>query len=107
MQSKFPFGQRSYDFQEYVDCKNWIDGQWVDAADGKTESVQNPRHERSMGQVAWSDAPDVAAAVASAKAALPGWKATPLKERVQVLFRVKQIMAGSWRTYMHLISSTT
>lgn len=57
-----------------------------------------------MGQVAWSDTPDVAAAVASAKAALPGWRATPLKERVQVLFRVKQIMEANLDELSWLLS---
>lgn len=92
MKSDFPFAKRSYEFQEYVDCKNWIDGQWVDSASGDTAPIQNPRHEKTMGQVAWSGSADVASAVASAKAALPIWRAIPLKERVQVLFRVKQIM---------------
>ena len=104
MKTDFPFGERSYAFQEYVDCKNWIDGSWVDAASGQTIPVQNPRHERTMGQVAWSDAPDVAAAVASAQAALPGWRATPLKERVQVLFRVKQIMEANLDELSWLLS---
>ena len=104
MKTDFPFGQRSYEFQQYVDCKNWIGGSWVNAASGKTIDVQNPRHERTMGQVAWSDTPDVEAAVASAKAALPGWKATPLKERVQVLFRVKQIMEANLDELSWLLS---
>ena len=85
----FSFSGRSYDFLSYVDCKNWIGGQWVDAQSGETIDVDNPRHGKTMGQVAWSDRPDVDAAVAAAKAALPGWRATPLKERVQVLFRMK------------------
>ena len=104
MQTSFPFQSRSYEFQDYVDCKNWIDGRWADAASGKTEPVQNPRHEKTMGQVAWSDSPDVEAAVAAAKAALPGWKATPLKERVQVLFRVKQIMEANLDELSWLLS---
>ncbi|MDP6945535.1 MAG: aldehyde dehydrogenase family protein, partial [Myxococcota bacterium] len=89
---EFSFTARSYDFLSYVDCKNWIGGEWVDADSGQTIDVQNPRHGRTMGTVAWSDRPDVDAAVAAAKAALPGWRSTPLKERVQVLFRMKQLM---------------
>ena len=88
----FTFSGRSYDFLTYVDCKNWIDGAWVDAKSGKTIDVDNPRHGKTMGQVVWSDRADVDEAVAAAKAALPGWRTTPLKERVQVLFRMKQLM---------------
>jgi len=88
----FPFSARSYEFQSYVDCKNWIGGEWVDSHSGKTEEVANPRHGKAIGNVAWSDQADVKAAVEAAKAALPGWKATPLKERAQVLYRVKKLM---------------
>ncbi len=91
-QTAFPFGGRSYEFMSYVDCKNWIGGEWVDAQSGKEIDVENPRHGEKMGAVAWSDTPDVQAAVEAAKAALPGWKATPLKERAQVLYRVKGLM---------------
>ena len=89
---EFAFSGRSYDFLSYVDCKNWIGGQWVDAQSGKTIDVDNPRHGKTMGQVVWSDRADVDAAVEAASAALRGWRATPLKERVQVLFRMKQLM---------------
>ena len=92
MASSFPFASRGYDFQEYVACKNWIGGEWQSAHSGETQPVQNPRHERTLGTVAWSGAADVDAAVAAASAALPGWKATPLKERCQVLYRVKLLM---------------
>ena len=100
----FHFAQRSYDFLPYVDCKNWIDGRWVDAASGKTVDVVNPRHGKTMGTVAWSDREDVQAAVAAANAALPGWRATPLKERVQVLFRLKQLMERDLEELVWLLS---
>lgn len=88
----FPFSRRGYEFMEYVDCKNWIGGAWVPAESGKTIDVENPRHAKTMGTVSWSESADIQAAVDAAKAALPGWKATPLKERAQVLYRVKQLM---------------
>ena len=86
------FEARSYDFQRYVDSKNWIGGKWTDAKSGKTIEVHNPRHGEVLGTVPWSVEADVDAAVAAAKAAFPGWKATPLKERAQILYRVKQLM---------------
>ena len=88
----FSFSARSYDFTPYVDCKNWIAGEWSGAQSGKTIDVINPRHGQTMGNVPWSDRPDIDRAVEAAKSAFAGWKATPLKERVQVLFRVKQLM---------------
>lgn len=86
------FTPRSYDFAEYVPCHNWIGGELVPAGSGESMPVHNPRHGRDMGQVAMSGAADVDRAVAAARAAFPGWRDTPLKERVQVLFRLKQLM---------------
>ncbi|MFN3202186.1 MAG: CoA-acylating methylmalonate-semialdehyde dehydrogenase [Bradymonadia bacterium] len=100
----FPFATRSYEFTPYIDCKNWIGGEWVPAASGSTISVDNPRHGKSMGNVVWSDTADVAAAVEAAKAAQPGWAATPLKERAQVLYRVKQIMEANLDELAWLLS---
>ena len=102
--NNFPFPARSYDFQEYVACRNWIDGQWVDAASGRTLPVENPRHAQAMGNVAWSDTADVEKAVAAATAALPGWRNTPLKERVQVMFRMKQLMEDNLEELIWLLS---
>jgi malonate-semialdehyde dehydrogenase (acetylating)/methylmalonate-semialdehyde dehydrogenase len=87
-----PFPARSYAFSPYAPCDNWIGGRWTPAASGETLPVHNPRHGEVMGHVALSSAADVDAAVAAARAAYPGWKDTPLKERVQVLFRLKALM---------------
>jgi len=87
-----PFTARNYDFMAYVAAQNWIDGAWRDAKGRPTEPVINPRHGKSMGSVPHSGAAEVDAAVAAAAAALPGWRATPMKERVQVLYRVKALI---------------
>jgi malonate-semialdehyde dehydrogenase (acetylating)/methylmalonate-semialdehyde dehydrogenase len=90
--SALSFSGRSYDFCEYVDCQNWIGGEWCPAESGKRIPVDNPRHGKAMGSVAWSDSSDVARAVAAAKAAFQGWKDMPLKERAQIFYRLKQLM---------------
>ena len=86
------FSARSYDFAPYVPCNNWIGGAWTPARSGESLAVDNPRHGETIGQVAVSGADDVDRAVAAAQAAFPGWRATPIKERVQVLFRLKALM---------------
>jgi malonate-semialdehyde dehydrogenase (acetylating)/methylmalonate-semialdehyde dehydrogenase len=88
----FPFPARSYEFVPYMDCQNWIGGDWCSATSGDTLDVINPRHGRVMGKVAISGAEDVARAVAAAEAAFPQWRATPLKERAQVFYRLKRLM---------------
>ncbi len=33
---------------------NFINGQWVDAADGRTLAVENPANAEQLGTIAWS-----------------------------------------------------
>jgi len=98
------FPARSYDFTPYVDLQNWIGGEWTRAASGKTFGVDNPRHGQVIGQAPDSDQQDVDAAVAAAKSAFPMWRATPMKERVQVLYRLKQLMEANADELIWLLS---
>jgi malonate-semialdehyde dehydrogenase (acetylating)/methylmalonate-semialdehyde dehydrogenase len=104
MTDTFPFPTRSYEFTPYVTARNWIGGQWRDAHSGNSIEVVNPRHGKEMGEVVWSDQADIDAAVAAAKAAFPGWKATPLKERVQVMYRLKALMERDLEELTWLLS---
>jgi malonate-semialdehyde dehydrogenase (acetylating)/methylmalonate-semialdehyde dehydrogenase len=92
MSDDLSFDGRSYDFQEYISARNFIDGQWRDAVSGRAEVVTNPRHGRAFGKVAFSARADVDAAVAAAQKALPDWKQWPIRERCQVFYRLKQLM---------------
>ncbi len=98
------FECNSYDFQAYRDCANWIGGEWVPAQSGRTAPVNNPRHGQVIGHAPDSDKADVDAAVAAAKAAFPAWRSTPIKERVQVLFRLKAIMEANMDELTWLLS---
>ena len=102
MSTSFP--GRSYDFVEYVPCHNWIGGEWLPASSGATGEVMNPRHGAVMGSVAMSDEVDVARAVSAASAALPGWRSTPMKERAQVFYRLKQLMEERLEELSWLVS---
>jgi aldehyde dehydrogenase (NAD+) len=59
----------------------YIDGKWRPAAGSDTIEVVNPADERTIGQVPAGTAEDVDAAVRAARAAQPGWVATPPAER--------------------------
>jgi malonate-semialdehyde dehydrogenase (acetylating)/methylmalonate-semialdehyde dehydrogenase len=103
--TKLPsFTARSYDFQEYVAVRNWIGGKWVDGSTGQWLAIDNPRHGMPMGQMTLSGAPDVAAAVEAAKKALPAWKSTPMRERAQVLYKLKQLMERDLEELCWLVS---
>ena len=86
------FSARNYEFTPYVDVKNWVGGKWRDGESGKWLDIENPRHGKAMGRMTLSTAADVAAAVEAGKKAFPAWKATPMRERAQVLYRLKALM---------------
>ena len=98
------FPGRSTEFVNYTTARNWIGGQWRDADSGKSQEVINPRHGKAMGSVVLSSASDVAAAVQAATQAQPGWKAIPIKERVQILFRLKYLIEQHLEELSWLVS---
>ncbi|MFK4069027.1 aldehyde dehydrogenase family protein [Streptomyces sp. NPDC029674] len=63
----------------------YIDGAWRPAAGTDTITVLNPADEQPVGQVPAGTAEDVDAAVRAARAALPGWAATPPAERAALI----------------------
>ncbi|WAL94592.1 aldehyde dehydrogenase family protein [Streptomyces sp. Je 1-369] len=63
----------------------YIDGAWRPAAGTGTITVLNPADEQPVGQVPAGTAEDVDAAVRAARAALPGWAATPPAERAALI----------------------
>jgi betaine-aldehyde dehydrogenase len=65
--------------------QNFIDGQFVDAADGATEKVTNPANGEVIAEMPLSSEEDVNRAVAAAKKAFPGWSTSTPGERAAAL----------------------
>jgi len=63
----------------------YINGAWVDAADGAKIVVTNPSTGKKVGSVPSISAKECAAAVDAANAALPAWRATDAKTRANIL----------------------
>ncbi|MGN6204438.1 CoA-acylating methylmalonate-semialdehyde dehydrogenase [Humibacter sp.] len=60
---------------------------------GRTGDVFNPATGAVQHQVLMASEADAAAAIAAAKAALPGWRATSLTKRADVLFRLRHLLS--------------
>ncbi|MDF1503716.1 CoA-acylating methylmalonate-semialdehyde dehydrogenase [Roseisolibacter sp. H3M3-2] len=71
--------------------RNHVGGAWVDGG-AELLDVHAPATGAVIARVPLSGPAEVDAAVRAARAALPGWAATPLKERVQVLFRYRALL---------------
>jgi betaine-aldehyde dehydrogenase len=68
--------------------RNFIDGEFVEAAEGATSPVLNPATGQESWQAASSGEVDVDRAVAAARRAFPGWAATTPGERALALLQL-------------------
>jgi aldehyde dehydrogenase (NAD+) len=67
----------------------FINGEWRDAAGGKTLEVVNPATEEVIADVASAEPSDVDAAVAAARAAVDGpWGKLPARERGKLVWKI-------------------
>jgi betaine-aldehyde dehydrogenase len=72
--------------------QNFIDGEFVDAADGVTEEVTNPATGEVIAEMQLSTEKDVDRAVAAAKRAFPGWAATTPGERAAAILKLADLL---------------
>jgi acyl-CoA reductase-like NAD-dependent aldehyde dehydrogenase len=73
----------------------FINGEWSDAAGGKTIDVVNPATEEVIASVASADESDVDRAVAAARAALDGpWGALAARDRGRLLWKLGEALFG-------------
>jgi betaine-aldehyde dehydrogenase len=77
-----------------VIASSWIDGAPVSTA-GASHDVINPATGDVVAQMALATAADVDVAVASARAAQPGWSAATPAERSAVLFTLAEILEAN------------
>ncbi len=76
-----------------VTLANFIGGQWVQAASGKTFSTRNPANtDEVIGVYPLGDSPDARQAIDAAAEAQPRWAAIPAPKRGEVLFRAANIL---------------
>ncbi|MEU3483910.1 aldehyde dehydrogenase family protein [Streptomyces sp. NPDC033754] len=70
----------------------FIDGEFVEAADGKVFKTVSPSTEEVLSEVAQAGAEDVDRAVKAARKAFEKWSALPGSERAKYLFRIARII---------------
>jgi malonate-semialdehyde dehydrogenase (acetylating)/methylmalonate-semialdehyde dehydrogenase len=77
---------------ERIQVMNFIDGVWVTPDGSETLEVTNPATQEVMGSIRLSGKGDVDRAALAAQAAWGAWRSTPSTERVQFLFRLKDLL---------------
>ena len=66
----------------------WINGEFVDAASGKTYTTVNPATEAIIGEIPLGDKADVNAAVDAATKAYPEWSNKPQADRTRIMMEI-------------------
>ena len=74
------------------DLQNYIQGGWRRSTTQEYVDVTNPATAEVLARTPLSTAADVDAAVQSAADAFPAWRRTPPGERVQYLFKLKNLL---------------
>ncbi len=77
---------------ELLRSRCYIGGEWVTARSGETVTVGNPATGAPVGEVPNCGAAETRAAIESAAAALPAWRARTAKDRAALLRRLHDLM---------------
>ncbi|MDC6168189.1 NAD-dependent succinate-semialdehyde dehydrogenase [Paucibacter sp. XJ19-41] len=84
--------------------QNFINARWCEALDGRRLPVSDPATDTVFTEVPDSGAADARAAVDAAHAALPAWRATPARQRAQLLKRWHALIIEHQQDLGRLIS---
>lgn len=88
---------------KYPPVQNYINGHFVNASSSRNLEVISPIDGKLLAHVPMSAAKDLDDAVKAAKAAFPGWSKKPIKERVQVFYRYKQLLEKNMKELSELV----
>jgi len=75
-----------------VEAMNYIGGTWQAAGTAGGLELINPATGESLGRGGAGGGVEIDAAVNAAKAAFPAWRATPVGDRIQFLFKLKALL---------------
>jgi succinate-semialdehyde dehydrogenase/glutarate-semialdehyde dehydrogenase len=79
-------------FMTYPNTQLFINGQWQDAAAGKTLAVFNPASGKEIGRVAHAEIADLDRALAAAQSGFETWRDMPPIERNTIMRRAAALM---------------
>jgi malonate-semialdehyde dehydrogenase (acetylating) / methylmalonate-semialdehyde dehydrogenase len=75
-----------------VKVPHYINGSWVESTSSEWQDVTNPATGEVLARVPLAHPCEVAAAIDAAASAYPDWRRTPPEDRIQPLFKLKQLL---------------
>lgn len=82
-----------------------VDGEWKTSKSSQSLDVWNPSTGEVLAQTPCCTADEIHQAIASAHAAFPAWKATPVVKRVQVLYKFRDLLDQHMEELVKLCST--
>ncbi|CAN5281722.1 CoA-acylating methylmalonate-semialdehyde dehydrogenase [soil metagenome] len=89
---------------KYEKIKNYYNGSFQESSSAESLDVTSPLDGNLLSQVPISTTDELNAAVESAKNAFESWSKTPIKERVQVFFKYRQLLEENLDELTNLVS---
>jgi malonate-semialdehyde dehydrogenase (acetylating)/methylmalonate-semialdehyde dehydrogenase len=89
---------------QVITCHNLVGGDWR-LSSGAPLEIKSPYTGQLIGRVPVSSLDEVDEALEAAQAAFSLWRKTPIKERCQLLFRLRQLMLDDLETLAHRAAS--
>ena len=83
---------------------HWINNKVVLGTSGRSGEVFNPATGEQQAAVDFANVAELDAVVASAKAALPGWRSTSLSRRAEVMFRMRELVDANRKEIANIVS---
>jgi malonate-semialdehyde dehydrogenase (acetylating) / methylmalonate-semialdehyde dehydrogenase len=77
---------------QYKEVLNYVGGEWRHPSSAEGTEVRNPARGEILARTPVGSAAEVAEVVDAAAAAFPEWSATPAADRIQCLFRLKNLL---------------
>lgn len=91
-------------YQKYLKESNYVAGDWITADSGKTIDVTNPATGEKIGTVPACGDAETTRAIAAAKGAFPAFAATPLLERVGLLWKLHDALLDNQKSLAELLT---
>jgi malonate-semialdehyde dehydrogenase (acetylating) / methylmalonate-semialdehyde dehydrogenase len=83
---------------------HWIGGKACASESGRSGVVWNPATGQAQAAVDFASTDEVDQAIESARQAFPGWRATPLSRRSEILFKVRELVDANRRRIAEMIT---
>ena len=80
---------------ETMDILNYINGAWTQSSASERLEVINPATGQAIARTPAGNRADVDAAAQAASEAFPAWRRTPVQERVQYLFQLRDLLKAN------------